>query len=408
MTQEIHVSIHVKGEDRTRQISDWEIRWDGWRKALALVCHFPSGKSYPNLLSDCVVTPTRELGKTLLVEKGSAVFEEIDKVVIYGEKYAVVTYRGKSESYAKRLDSIELVPQATMKGEAIFKYFVAVANARVARATSGEKRPIAENVVRQLESLPAWSGTALNAYCTRQIVRHALSAPLIYPFGVNASQLVAVEQAFTSQVSLIEGPPGTGKTQTILNIIANVLVRGKTVAVLSNNNAAVENVYEKLGRSGLDYLVARLGSKEHRDKFFARLPTVPPGVPELAPSIVHIQGILAQLKDLLLAQNRAAQLQAEVDELTIERRHLVQWQQENGLQATPSLDKYKLSPRKTADLMAYLSHLAERRVQLQDRIALLLNFRIFRTKSFGNGDSGYGQRQSQSREQEPAGVGFLA
>ena len=85
MTQGVHLSIHVRGEDKTRQISDWEIRWDGRRKALMLVCHFPSGKSYPSLLSDCLVTPTRELGKTLLVEKGSAVFHELDEAAIYGE-----------------------------------------------------------------------------------------------------------------------------------------------------------------------------------------------------------------------------------------------------------------------------------------------------------------------------------
>lgn len=203
---------------------------------------------------------------------------------------------------------------------------------------------------------------------------------------MNASQLGAVEQAFTSQVSLIEGPPGTGKTQTILNIIANVLVRGKTVAVLSNNNAAVENVYEKLGKSGLDYLVARLGSKEHRENFFASLPPVPPGAPEPAPTMERIQAILAQLKHQLQAHNTAAQMQAEIDELAIERRHLLQWQQENRVQAPLALDKYGLSPRKTADLMAYLSHLAEKRIRLQDRVALLLNFRIFRTKPFGDGD----------------------
>lgn len=385
MTQEIRVSIHVHGEDRTQQIRDWEIRWSEQRAALTLICRFHSGKSFTSLLSDCRITPTRELGKTLLVKKGSSITNDIDKAVIYGEKYAVIYYTGSSRPYPWKLENIEFVPQTTMKDEAIFQYFIAVASARTEQATSEDQKQITANVVRQLEMLPACPGTALHAYCTRQLARQAPAGPLIYPFGVNASQLVAVEQAFTSQVSLIEGPPGTGKTQTILNIIANVLVRGKTVAVLSNNNAAVENVYEKLGKSGLDYLVARLGSKKHQEQFFASLPGVPPGRPEPAPTMARIQEILAQLKDHLQAHNMAAQLQAEVDELAIERRHLLQWQQENGIQALPSLDKYGLSPRKTADLMVYLSYLAERRIRLQDRIALLLDFRIFRTDPFGNG-----------------------
>src|SRR3546814_20479029 len=93
-----------------------------------------------------------------------------------------------------------------------------------------------------------------------------LAGSFIYPCGVNESQLKAVENAFTSQISLIEGPPGTGKTQTILNIIANIVIRGKTVAILSNNNTAVKNVYEKLDKVGLGYLIAKLRSVENKKK----------------------------------------------------------------------------------------------------------------------------------------------
>ncbi|WP_189022528.1 AAA domain-containing protein [Paenibacillus albidus] len=38
------------------------------------------------------------------------------------------------------------------------------------------------------------------------------------------SQKIALDQAFRSKISIIEGPPGTGKTQTILNILANLAV----------------------------------------------------------------------------------------------------------------------------------------------------------------------------------------
>ena len=90
---------------------------------------------------------------------------------------------------------------------------------------------------------------------------------LIYPFGLNQSQKIAVENAFSSQVSIIQGPPGTGKTQTILNIIANAVLNEKTVAVVSNNNSATENVLAKLEKKGFSFLTAFLGSTLNKQKF---------------------------------------------------------------------------------------------------------------------------------------------
>lgn len=90
---------------------------------------------------------------------------------------------------------------------------------------------------------------------------------IIYPFGANSSQFTAVRNAMENQISIIEGPPGTGKTQTILNIIANIVKNGKTVAVVSNNNSATENVYEKLKKYDLDFLCARLGKSSNKLDF---------------------------------------------------------------------------------------------------------------------------------------------
>jgi len=324
----------------------------------------------------------RELSKTLLTKRDSAIVQPIEKATIYGERYAVVFYPGAAKPYVYTLDSIEFVPQTVTRGEPVFRYFVEVANARMDRAGSADQQKIAANVLRQLEKLPPYPGTALHAYCTGQNERRAPGDGLIYPFGVNESQLAAVEQAFSAQVSMIEGPPGTGKTQTILNILANILLRGKTVAVLSNNNAAVENVYEKLEKLSLGHLVAKLGSKENRENFFAKQPPWPLPEPEPAPAMEEIQTMLARLKRHLHDHNTAAQLQTEIDELNIERRYLQQWQKENGMQDSVSLDKYGLAPRKAADLMAYLSHLGERRIRLKNRIELLFNFKIFRTRPF--------------------------
>ncbi|WP_409525079.1 AAA domain-containing protein [Nitrincola sp. MINF-07-Sa-05] len=377
------VSIWVSGEDKTRQISGWEIWWGDQRGELMLTCRFPSGKFYHRPLSDCKIEPTEVVQRQLLSIDGGVSFSATDRVTIYGGKYAAVQYCGNQKIYVMSANSIAFSPETTIKDEAVFSYFVRVANARVDQAPLKDK-PIAENVLRQLEAVLPHEGTALYAYCTGQNHTRKPTVGFIYPFGVNESQLKAVEQAFTSQISLIEGPPGTGKTQTILNIISNIVLRGKTVAILSNNNSAVENVYEKLGKADLGYLVAKLGSADNRKTFFGNVLAVPSGIPSSAPSMEQIQAVLQKLKVYLHAQNEVARLQAEIDELAIEHRYLLQWHRENIEVEPVPLDKYSLSPRQSSDLMAYLAHLAENRIRLKDRIKLLLNFKILRMAPFND------------------------
>jgi len=85
----------------------------------------------------------------------------------------------------------------------------------------------------------------------KKIKHHSFDSVKVFPFGFNLSQEEAVTKSLTHQVSIIEGPPGTGKTQTILNILANLVMNEKTVAVASNNNTAILNVFEKLEELGL-------------------------------------------------------------------------------------------------------------------------------------------------------------
>lgn len=62
---------------------------------------------------------------------------------------------------------------------------------------------------------------------------------------LNKEQKQAVKQSFAQPLSVITGPPGTGKTQVILNILANAILQDKKVLVASKNNQAVDNVKEK-------------------------------------------------------------------------------------------------------------------------------------------------------------------
>lgn len=68
-------------------------------------------------------------------------------------------------------------------------------------------------------------------------------------YPLNGRQVEAVHKALHFPVSIIKGPPGTGKTETILRIVGLALERGETVAVTSTNAAAVQNVEEKVAEA---------------------------------------------------------------------------------------------------------------------------------------------------------------
>ena len=76
----------------------------------------------------------------------------------------------------------------------------------------------------------------------------------------NQSQKMAIEVALTEKISVIEGPPGTGKTTTIINILANLVYRDKKVLIVSKNNSAIDNVVEELDKMDLPKYYIRLGN----------------------------------------------------------------------------------------------------------------------------------------------------
>lgn len=86
--------------------------------------------------------------------------------------------------------------------------------------------------------------------------------PILLLSHSNFSQKKAIENALSKPVTIIEGPPGTGKTTTILSIVSNLLVRGNRVVVVSKNNSAIENIKEELDKFQLPRFYLRLGRKK--------------------------------------------------------------------------------------------------------------------------------------------------
>jgi ATP-dependent RNA/DNA helicase IGHMBP2 len=71
--------------------------------------------------------------------------------------------------------------------------------------------------------------------------------------GLNVSQLAAVEFALAAKdFAIIHGPPGTGKTTTVVEVIRQAVARGETVLACAPSNHAVDNLLEKLLAAGED------------------------------------------------------------------------------------------------------------------------------------------------------------
>ena len=87
---------------------------------------------------------------------------------------------------------------------------------------------------------------------------------------INDSQKEAVCKSYNN-VEIIKGPPGTGKTQTIINLICNYVLDNKKVLVASQNNKAVDNVLEKFKMDNIYNGVLRLGNSEIRDKSLSEI-----------------------------------------------------------------------------------------------------------------------------------------
>lgn len=94
--------------------------------------------------------------------------------------------------------------------------------------------------------------------CPLQHQKGLISTDRILIQQANTSQKIAISNALENRISIIEGPPGTGKTSTILNIISNLVYRNKKTLIVSKNNSAIDNVVEELEKMRLPNYYIRL------------------------------------------------------------------------------------------------------------------------------------------------------
>ncbi|MCH8518314.1 AAA family ATPase [Candidatus Gracilibacteria bacterium] len=239
----------------------------------------------------------------------------IKEVLYFGDKYYRVFLKEGGVITSNKIKVIENLIK-NEKVSSVIDYLKLVLN-------NIENNEVTKHLKREYEKLEnILPDSVLGDFLFKKITaktRCFKTKQLIYPFNFNLSQKKALESVFDSSISVIEGPPGAGKTQTILNIIANLaIMQDKTIAVVSNNNSAIANVREKLEKEGYDFFVAMLGNKGNKNTFFSNIPELKEFKVDKAGNYTSK---LEEISDLMNVDNEKQKLKLELSDYVLEQEH---------------------------------------------------------------------------------------
>lgn len=93
----------------------------------------------------------------------------------------------------------------------------------------------------------------------------------ITPLDFSNTQKNVIDAIKNNTLVTVFGPPGTGKSQTIVNVVSHLVGSGQTVLVASRMNKATDVVSERLNSFGAPFLCLRAGSKDYRKQLSTKL-----------------------------------------------------------------------------------------------------------------------------------------
>lgn len=143
-----------------------------------------------------------------------------------------------------------------------------------------ERSPFTKGLITELSKLretddAATRETALGAWLNGNFSNSAdgssSDALLLEVLPLNVEQRHAVGRALSQPLTVITGPPGTGKSQVVSSILINAAWRGQRVLFASKNNRAVDVVEERVNSLGTRPILLRLGASEYQSKLALHL-----------------------------------------------------------------------------------------------------------------------------------------
>ena len=117
-------------------------------------------------------------------------------------------------------------------------------------------------VIRQLLQPESLAGGGTPFFAAQDLDDKLPPSSTYCPMLADSSQLAAIATAAQGQSFVLSGPPGTGKSQTITNMIAHCLGTGKSVLFVAEKAAALNVVHRRLKKCGLDPYCLQLHSSK--------------------------------------------------------------------------------------------------------------------------------------------------
>ena len=369
-------------EDKTAEISDFRYTLNQ-----VAVTYLSTNKTYNYHFANVLVLKNPKIinvDRVIVCIEGFPL-NNSSSVLDFGEYIKIIDGYQRAETYHKSKVTYQNSSLNSKQPKVVFDYLKRL-SAFVGDMDDG--RTVLLNQYEKITKVSEQS--VLSTYLSGNPISKEVNEDiLIFPFGFNLSQKKAVKTALENSISIIEGPPGTGKTQTILNIIANVVSKGKTVGVVSGNNSATSNVQEKLEKNGYGFITALLGNSDKKKDFFDNKQFDVPDImdweqqPEQMKVLSEqLSSISKDLDALLEDKNRIAKLQKELSKLEVEQTYF-----ENNFKGIyiPS-SKFSLYRKWSSDLILnFITHferliLTGKNSKFTAKIFLLYRFGIHKFK----------------------------
>ncbi len=137
----------------------------------------------------------------------------------------------------------------------------------------GERSPFTQGLESELKSLSEiqhteYESTILGQWIKGEVddTQETNKLPLLEVLPLNSEQRQAIQHSLTNSLTIITGPPGTGKSQVVTNLLINAAWQGKKVLFASKNNKAVDVVDVRVNNLGSRPVLLRMGSGQYHTK----------------------------------------------------------------------------------------------------------------------------------------------